>query len=295
MPETRSRLPSGISGAVTRISKRGKLAEAVIEYRNAVQRDPLSFEARNKLGDLFAQGGNLLDGSSEFVRAADIRPEDPDAQSKAGELLLAVGQPELARDRAERALALAPEHFRAQLLLAQSFAGLGDLDSAVSAAELATALNPTSASAYVVLGAIRVQRDEREYALEALTRAIDVDAESIVPRRVALARFHWNSGEVDAAEAAFRDAIELQPGDPLANRALAEFYAGTNRLVEAEPYLEAIVDITESLGAQLMLADFYTTTDRLEEAAALLEPLSQDPRTAAQANLRLAGLDHRAG
>ena len=28
-----------------------KLAEAIIEYRNAVQQDPLSFEARNKLGE----------------------------------------------------------------------------------------------------------------------------------------------------------------------------------------------------------------------------------------------------
>ena len=271
-----------------------KLAEAIIEYRNAVRQDPLSFDARNKLGNLLAQVGDLGNATSQFASAADLRPQGPDAHIKAGSFLLVVGQPDEARSRAERALNMRPDHFRAQLLLAQAFAGLKDFDAAVSAAERAIELEPNLGSPYVALGSLQMQRGQRELALEALSRAVEVDDQSIASR-LALARFHWVTGGLENAEVAFQAAVGLEPSDLRANQALAEFYAGTNRLREAEPYLEAVAQIAETPEAQLTLANFYARTGSVGLAVALLEPLSLNPMTAAQANVHLAAIDYEAG
>ena len=271
-----------------------KLAEAIIEYRNAVQQDPLSFEARNKLGEALAQAGDLGNATSAYVSAADLRPDDADAHVKAGSFLLVVGQQEEAHDRAERALVASPEHFRAQLLLAQALAGLKDFDAAVSAAERAIELEPNIGTPYVALGSLQMQLGERELVLEALSRAVELDDQSTVSR-LALGRFHWVTGEVENAEAAFQAAVALNPEDLLANQALAEFYVGTSRLSDAEPYLENVAEIAGTSETQVMLASFYARTGSSGRAFALLEPLSQDPTTAAQANVHLAALDYEAG
>ena len=270
-----------------------KIAEAIIEYRNAVQQDPLSFEARDKLGDVLAQVGDLGNAASQLVSAADLRPDDPDVQVKAGSILLVVRQPAEARDRAERALALDSEHVGAHLVLAQALAGLNDLDAAVAAAERAVALEPTQSGPYIALGSFQMELDQSARALESLRRAVEVDDQSAAPR-LALARFHWVNGAIDEAEAVFQAAVGIDPGDLIANRSLAAFYVGTNRLREAEPYLQAVAEIAETPLAQLMLANFYARTDRPARAVTLLEPLSEDPITAAQANVHLAALDYEA-
>ena len=271
-----------------------KIAEAIIEYRNAVQQDPLSFEARDKLGDVLAQVGDLGNAASELVSAADLRPEDPDVQVKAGSILLVIRQPAEARDRAEHALSLDAEHVGAHLLLAQALARLNDLDAAVAAAERAVALDPTQSGPHIALGSLQMDLDQHVRALASLRRAVAVDDHSAVPR-LALARFHWVNGALDEAEASFRAAVRIAPDGLLANRSLAGFYVGTNRLLEAEPYLEAVAEIAETPMAQLMLATFYARTDRPARAVALLEPLTDDPTTAAQANVHLAALDYESG
>ena len=157
-----------------------KIAEAIIEYRNAVQQDPLSFEARDKLGDVLAQVGDLGKAASELVSAADLRPEDPDVQVKAASILVVVRQPAEARGRAERALALDSEHVGAHLVLAQALAGLNDLDAAVEAAERAVALEPSQSGPYMALGALQMEQDQRLRALASLRRAVEVDGQSAV-------------------------------------------------------------------------------------------------------------------
>ena len=272
----------------------GQVAEAVIEYRNAVQKDPLSFDAHTKLGDILAQVGDLGNAALEYIRAADLKAEEPNAHVKAGGLLLALGRTDDTRDRAERALREDPEHLPAQLLLAQALAGAGDLDAAVVAAERAVELHPAESGPYVTLGSLRVQLGETERALEAVNRAIEVDEGAVEPR-LALARFRWVTGDIDSAEVAFRMAVELHPDDLETNKTFADFYVGTSRPAEAEPYLKAVVDIAKTSEARLRLADYYARTDRREEAVALLETVAEDPMAAANADVRLAAIDYEEG
>src|SRR5207245_2704457 len=58
-----------------RYADAGKYAEAAIEYRNAIQQDPLAADVREKLGDVLLKSGNFPGALGEFVRAADLRAD----------------------------------------------------------------------------------------------------------------------------------------------------------------------------------------------------------------------------
>ena len=58
-------------------------AEAVVEYRNAVNADPKSGEARRKLAGAYMRAGNPRAAFGEYMRAADLLPGNIEAQLEA--------------------------------------------------------------------------------------------------------------------------------------------------------------------------------------------------------------------
>src|SRR3954449_10662167 len=65
----------------------GKLPEAIIEYRNAVQQEPRAGDVRVKLAETYIRQGDLAKAIEEYVRAADALPAAA-VQVRAGNLLL---------------------------------------------------------------------------------------------------------------------------------------------------------------------------------------------------------------
>ena len=61
-----------------------KYAEAAIQYRNAVQQDPRSGEARRKLAAVSLIQGDLATSYREAIRAADLLPRTPTPSSTPG-------------------------------------------------------------------------------------------------------------------------------------------------------------------------------------------------------------------
>src|SRR5579862_7396918 len=108
----------------------GKNAEAILEYRNAIQRDARNGVAHEKLGALLLSTGNLPGAFGEYVRAADLLPEDRPTQLKAGNLLLLAGRFDEAKARAEKVLARNANDVEGQILMANALAGLRDVDGA---------------------------------------------------------------------------------------------------------------------------------------------------------------------
>lgn len=65
--------------------EKGNVDAAVLEYRNAVNKDPMFAPARLELAEASIRQGNGAGAFGEAVRAADLLPND--AQLKAGSLL----------------------------------------------------------------------------------------------------------------------------------------------------------------------------------------------------------------
>ena len=118
-------------------AQQGKHREALIEYRNAVQKEAANGEARLKLAQTYEKLGEIVPAFGEYVRAADLLPKDAKLQVKAGTLLLMAGRDEDAKVRAQRALDLEPKNVDAQLLLGNASVGLKDLDGAAQRVERA--------------------------------------------------------------------------------------------------------------------------------------------------------------
>src|SRR5829696_7502360 len=61
---------------------------AIIEYRNAIQRDARFGEGYRKLASAYLTQGNGVEAVRAAVTAADLLPDSADAQVEAGSLLL---------------------------------------------------------------------------------------------------------------------------------------------------------------------------------------------------------------
>jgi len=272
---------------------RKEYADAIIEYRKALQVDSTYPEARYKLAQAYDESGDGLNALREYVRAADVMPKDADVQARAGIFLVTAGAFEDAKARALNALALNPSHVDAQLVLAQATAGLKDLDGAAKQMEEAFRKDPTEPLFQTNIGDFRLAEGNLPEAEAAFKRAVALDPNSMVAV-VSLARFYQVTGKTAEAEDALKKALALKPEDPAANRSLAALYFSTNRMAEAEAPLKAWV-ATAPPAARLVLADYYIKANRVDEARKTLDSAKDDPVVFSAARVRYSILEKAAG
>ena len=271
-----------------------KYAEAIVEYRNAVQQDNRSGEAHHKLAQAYMLGGEPVEALREFIVAADLLPADSAVQVDAARALLVAGQFEEAVSRTEQALRADTKNVEALVIRASATAGLRDYEGAISTLEEAARLDPKQISVYINLASFQAVQGRYSEAESQFKHAVSVDPRSIVAQ-LALANFYWVSGRRVEAETSVKKALEIDPKDPQANRALASIYRGTNRASEAEAPLRVMAETGDDLEAQLVLADYYVAQKRPIEARRLLDELAKRPESFAAATSRLAGIAYNEG
>lgn len=273
-----------------RYMEEGKLPEAIIEYRNAVQQDPLYGEARSKLATAHRQNRDLVAALPEAVRAADLLSEDAEAQVAAGELLLLAARFSDAQARADKALAARPTHVPALILRANALAGLRRVDDAIADVEEAIRLDPTVITSYSSLGFLELVRGDRTNAEAAFLKALEVDPRSVLAR-LALAHFYWSVGRRADAEEQLRATLSIEASNPVANRMMAMLMIGSGRVADAEQYLKAMAEGDPSVTGRLVLADYYVAGRRLDDARRVLtETAAVSSEGFIKATLRLAGI-----
>jgi len=269
-------------------AKDGKPREALIEYRNAVQKEATNGQARLKMAETHEKLGEIPQAFREYVRAADLLQKDAAVQVKAGTFLLLAGRTEDAKVRAERALAVDPRNVEAQLLLGNASAGLKDLDGALKQVEEAIALAPSSDRGYSSLGMIQLAKGDAAAAEAAFRKAVDVGPKS-VQAHLGLGNFLWAANRRDEAVVQLDQAIALEPKNVLANRLMATFHVSGPTPEKAEPYFKALAEMPGTEG-RLSLAEFYLRTGKNEEGKKVLLAAASDAATYAPATRRLAAM-----
>jgi len=264
-----------------------RYAEAVIEYRNAVQIDPRFAEARVKLAEAHARLGDAAGALQEYVRAADLRPDDAELQLTAGTYLLAARRPSEALARADAALRSKPDSVSAHVLRGNALGGLNDLESALKEIEQAIKLDPSQGATFIQLGLVEMARGRESEAEVALLNAVHL-APTSVETHLALAHFYWVRNRREDAESSFGKALKLQPRHALANRAMAAFCLSADRIAEAERYLKVLAENSKVPGAVFALTDYYVRSGRPRDAIVRLEPLVTVGREWPGARIRLA-------
>ena len=115
-----------------------------------------------------------------------------------------------------------------------------------------------------------------------------------VNAHLALANYLMSAGRAADAEASFKQALGLDPGNQLANRGLVAFYIGNGRAVEAEPYLKKLAENDSSPQAtyKIALAEYFAGTKRLGDAEKILVPLAASKQAFAASQTRLAAIQY---
>lgn len=267
----------------------GKTREALIEYRNAVNKEATNGAARLKLAETHEKLGELPQAFREYIRAADLLPNDVAIQVKAGTLLLLAGRNEDAKVRAERALAIDAKNVDAQLLLGNASAGLKDLDGALKEIEEAIELAPANDRGYSSLGMVQLAKGDATAAEAAFRKAVEV-APNSVQAKLGLGNFLWSANRRDEAVTLFEQALALEPKNVLANRLMATFHASGPTPEKAEPYFRALAEMPDNTEGKLALAEFYLRLGKTEEGKKTLLAAAGEKATYAPATRRLAAL-----
>jgi putative PEP-CTERM system TPR-repeat lipoprotein len=220
---------------------------AVIEAKNALQKDANSGEARLVLAQSLLATGDAAGAEAEVRKAialgvpadktmpmlahalaaqgqfAKVESELGDQKLSTGAgradldawvaiAALAQGKADKAKRLADAALADDPGNVRATLLLAQIAAGRGDSATAHATIETALAKDATNIDALLMLAQLDSGEGKRDAAIKTLDRAITAHPDSIPARYMRLA-IAVTSGDLATGKAQLAKMKEIQAGE----------------------------------------------------------------------------------
>jgi tetratricopeptide (TPR) repeat protein len=305
--------------------------KAGVEFRNAAQIDPQDAQARFLVGQVAERQGKVRDAAGHYLATLDIDGAHPGAGAAMARMYALGGIPEKAmalvgpglernpadadlltvravvllqrsdtaaalRD-AERAHALAPENQNAVALLASLYAQTNQRDKAIAVVSEVIARHPNDVELNVVLADLHSTAGDVPAAEAALRRAMNADPKMLAGR-LRLARFLVLQKDVDAAEVLLREGIGLVPKDPQVKLALVELLASQRGVAAAEAEIQRLLAADSGDDdLRLALGGLHERLDRPEQAAvdykSVVEHAGRRPEGLTARN-RLAALAVRA-
>jgi tetratricopeptide (TPR) repeat protein len=309
----------------------GDYQSAIRDYRKLLELRPNSMEAKVNLGAALAHVGDF-DGAIAMYRSALPQIAQNNVSQKNAVLLnLALayykkGDFENAGEQFETLHQANPRDVRVAILLGDIDVRLGKPATAV---ELLEPLEPAnaqnmdleyaygtalikvgkrrdgvariekaakagnSADAYFLAGSTFLDLNEFESARRDLDEALRLDPK--LPGIYTLAgTARDKTGDIKAGEAAFREALKLNPDDFEANLYLGAILYRERHMDEAKPYLDRALRLKPNNSmARYESAMFESTSGQYETAAQDLEKLVKDDPTWLEPHEELANLYYR--
>ncbi len=217
-----------------------KYAEAVIEFKNALQVDPNLADAHHGLAKALIGQKRVRQAYWELQETVRLDPANLDARLEYGQFLL--------------------------------FGKESDIENALRQADEALASEPERTSAWVLKARALQALKREDEAGEAFARAVEVAPDQAAPLLL-LANYHRRRNEPSEAEPLYRRLVAIQPGFA-SHAALAAFLAADGeRDVEAEEAYRAALEVAEPerrASAYSLLANFFYSRERFDEAEKVL-------------------------
>ena len=152
----------------------GAYAEAVAEYRQAIEKAPGTLNLHYRLGRALLLSSHepetLAEARQAFEAELELNPRDAAAEYQIAQIVAVEGEAAEARRRLERAVELDPEFPEALTALGRARLEAGEAAEAVELFERATRLAPESEAAWYGLMLAYRNAGRREEALEAKKR-----------------------------------------------------------------------------------------------------------------------------
>ena len=193
-------------------AKANQWAEAIGHLRQAVELDPSSVEARLGLGVSLELSGNLVEAKQQFLQALELEPAN------------------------------------ARLIhyLAQISYRMGALEEAAGWLSRYLSFKPRETDGYLELGNLRIEQGQWQEAVRLFKMALELQNYERPPTELwlALGQAYQAGGDREEAEAAYQNALKINPDSPEALNGLGYLYA------EWEVHLEEAVGLVRQALSQ---------------------------------------------
>jgi tetratricopeptide (TPR) repeat protein len=259
-------------------------ADAPTHARASVLLDELAQETDVEMLDLARSARAAADGqiakARQLLRAAEARGESVESAMLRAELELRAKDVKAALEAWEAARKYG-ETPRMQFGLARAKFAAGDAKGALQAAEAVLAKNPAHVGARVLVAKLSSgSRENEARALRLLESVIKDGANASPEERVSahtlLGLLHLGRSRITAAEAAFAEALKINPKASRALVGLGDSLYRAGRYSEAQARYEAGTQADpDDLAAKIGVAKSKLSLERVQEASALLKKLRE--------------------
>jgi tetratricopeptide (TPR) repeat protein/SAM-dependent methyltransferase len=248
----------------------GRLSEAAVHYRRAIELKPDYVEAHTNLGNLLRQLGSHRDAAACYERALALNPT-AQAHYNLANALAQLGRHDEAVAAFRQALALKPDLVGAHNNLANALAALGRPEDALVHFGRALELDPKLVEAHVNMGAALLQQGRLDAAAAAFARALAIDA-NFADAHVNLGNLELARGRLPQAEQRYRHALALKPDQPETHNNLGVVLAGQGNFAEAcRQYQSALALKPDFVDAHNNLARALLSLGQPDDALIVLQ------------------------
>ena len=219
------------------LSRLGKREDAIAAYTQSIAARPVYPEAQNNLGVTLDEAGRGAEAIVHLRLAVEQNPGYAEAYSNLGRAL--AGQHKFAEavEQYQRALTINPEYAEAHNNLGFALASQGKLDDAVSEYQQAIASDPKYAHAFNNLGLARAMQGKLDDAIASFSTALEIDP-SYSGAEGNLGRALLEKGDAEAAVNHLSHALELGPETSELHSNLALGLAQKGSVEAAVPHFE---------------------------------------------------------
>ncbi len=161
----------------------GRLDEAIIAYKKAIDLDPGNAEAWNNLGNALSDLGRMTEAIRSYRKAISLSPRYVKPMANLGDALIKEKRYDEAIEVLDRAISLDPKCFHAFLNLGSAWLRKGNIAVAESALKKAIELNPGSAQAYNNLGIVEIAKGNFREAERCFRLALEINPDHTSARK----------------------------------------------------------------------------------------------------------------
>ncbi len=271
----------------------GKTDQAITALETAAKLAKCDAAPALVLAGLFWQQQAYDRAIQAYETALAIDPSNADAQYVLGSTYLLQDSLDKAIAPLEAAVRLQPDFPEAWRSLGHIYFAKQRWQDAAAAYERLSVLQPGDANALAFLGDAYSLLGRRADAVSAYEKSLQVEDNAAT--RALLGTVKAQMGDLAGAEAAYRQALVLEPGNAIAQEALGSLLLQTGRLQEAEASLRKALAAGATPARDLKLATALGQLGRTDEAIQAVEAaIALDPQDAS-ARLQLGDLYARQG
>ncbi|KWA33388.1 tetratricopeptide repeat protein [Burkholderia territorii] len=258
----------------------GQQDEGIALMRRSIDAYPSAIY-HNNLGNALRERGRLDDAIAQYREAVRRQPDYAEAHNNLGDALREARQPDASMQHCAQAIALRPDYAQAYNNLGNALKDLGQSDAAVLAYGKAIEHDPRYADAYNNLGNVLTTQRKFDAAVDSYRAAVALNpGRAIVHGNLGTALLA--RGDLDESIATLRRAVELDPLDPQVHNCLGSALREAGRNDEAIVHFERVIELSGGdVDAHLNLSRALKSQNRIEESVeAGKRAIELDPRRA---------------